>query len=121
MIGPTREAQFESDVLLSRSRYLAPATHSLRFYREYFNPSKEIVIEKHRLRWRVLFQGTEFYINLDRVDEPELGHFLEVKSRTWSRRDADHKAIVARDLMEFLLGSSQETLTQDYFEIVNLS
>lgn len=119
MIGPTREAQFESDVLLSRSRYLAPATHSLRFYREYFNPSKEIVIEKHRLRWRVLFQGTEFYINLDRVDEPQLGYFLEVKSRTWSRRDAEHKAIVARELLEFLSGSSQETLTQDYVEIVN--
>ncbi|UCE00163.1 MAG: amidohydrolase family protein [Chloroflexota bacterium] len=119
MIGPTREAQFESDVLLSRSRYLAPATHSLRFYREYFNPTKEVVIEKHRLRWRVLFQGTEFYINLDRVDEPELGHFLEVKSRTWSRRDAEHKALVARDLMDFLCDSSQDTLTQDYIEIVS--
>lgn len=119
MIGPTREAQFESDVLLSRSRYLAPATHSLRFYREYFNPTKEVVIEKHRLRWRVLFQGTEFYINLDRVDEPELGHFLEVKSRTWSRRDAEHKALLARDLMDFLCDSSQDTLTQDYIEIVS--
>ena len=118
MIGPTREAQYESDVLLSRSRYIAPATHSLRFYREYFNPSKEVVIEKHRLRWRVLFQGTEFYINLDRVDEPQLGHFLEIKSRTWSRRDAEHKAIVARDLMEYLSDSSQDTLTQDYVEIV---
>ena len=121
MIGPTREAQYESDVLLSRSRYIAPATHSLRFYREYFNPSKEVVIEKHRLRWRILFQGTEFYINLDRVDEPQLGHFLEVKSRTWSRRDAEHKALVARDLMKFLSDSSQNTLTQDYVEIVTKS
>ena len=121
MIGPTREAQFESDVLLSRSRYLAPATHSLRFYREYFVPSKEVIIEKDRLRWRVLFQGTEFYINLDRVEDPALGHFLEVKSRTWSRRDADHKALVAKDLMEFLSAHSQETLTQDYVEIVTKS
>ncbi len=121
MIGPAREAQYESDVLLSRSRYIAPATHSLRFYREYFNPSREVVIEKHRLRWRVLFQGTEFYINLDRVDEPQLGHFLEIKSRTWSRRDAEHKALVARDLMEYLSDSSQDTLTQDYVEIVTKS
>jgi 5-methylthioadenosine/S-adenosylhomocysteine deaminase len=121
MIGPTREAQYESDVLLSRSRYIAPATHSLRFYREYFNPSREVVIEKHRLRWRVLFQGTEFYINLDRVDEPQLGHFLEIKSRTWSRRDAEHKALMARDLMEYLSDSSQDTLTQDYVEIVTKS
>lgn len=121
MIGPTREAQFESDVLLSRSRFLAPATHSLRFYREYFNPTDEVVVEKHRLRWRVLFQGTEFYINLDRVDNPDLGHFLEVKSRTWSRRDAEHKANVAVELMEFLSASSQDTLTQDYVEIITRS
>lgn len=118
MIGPTREHQFESDVLLSRSRYLATATHSLRFYREYFNPSREVEIEKHRLRWRILFHGTEFYINLDRVDNPPLGHFLEVKSRTWSRRDAEHKALVARDLMKFLGAPAQETLTQDYIEMV---
>lgn len=118
MIGPTREAQYESDVLLSRSRYIAPATHSLRFYREYFNPTREVVIEKHRLRWRVLFQGTEFYINLDRVDDPNLGHFLEVKSRTWSRRDAEHKALVAGELMAFLSTSARDTLTEDYVQIV---
>jgi adenylate cyclase class IV len=43
------------------------------------------------LRWRVLFQGTEFYINVDRVDQPTLGHFLEVKPHL-ERRDAEHKA-----------------------------
>jgi 5-methylthioadenosine/S-adenosylhomocysteine deaminase len=93
----------------------------LRFYREYFNPSKEVVVEKHRLRWRVLFKGTEFFINLDRVDDPALGHFLEVKSRTWSRRDAEHKAFLAVDLMEFLNASSLDTLTEDYVEIVTKS
>ena len=118
MIGPTREHQFESDVLLSRSRYIAPAIHSQRFYREYFNPTSEVVIEKHRLRWRVLFQGTEFYINLDRVDDPPLGHYLEVKSRTWSRRDAEHKAIMARNLMVHLGAPAEKTLTQDYLEII---
>jgi 5-methylthioadenosine/S-adenosylhomocysteine deaminase len=119
MIGPTREHQFESDVLLSRSRYYAPAVHSLRFYREYFNPTGEVAIEKHRLRWRIIFQGTELYINLDRVDDPPLGHFLEVKSRTWSLRDAEHKAIVAREAMNFLGTGPQKILTQDYFEIIN--
>ena len=38
LIGDNREGAFEHDVMLSRSRYLAPATHSLRFYREYFEP-----------------------------------------------------------------------------------
>ncbi len=118
MIGPTREHQYESDVLLSRSRYIAPAVHSLRFYREYFTPTREVAIEKHRLRWRIIFQGTELYINLDRVDDPPLGHFLEVKSRTWSCRDAEHKALIARDVMNFLGAPPQEILTQDYVEIV---
>lgn len=118
LIGPTREDAFPSDVLLSRSRYLATATHSLRFYREYFKPTREISIEKDRLRWRVLFHGTEFYINLDRVDLPSLGYFLEIKSRTWSRRDADHKAGVVTELLKFLCASPENIIDQDYLEMV---
>jgi 5-methylthioadenosine/S-adenosylhomocysteine deaminase len=118
LIGPVREYQFPSDVLLSRSRFYAPATHSLRFYREYFGPSSEIFIEKDRRRWRVLFQGTVFYINLDRVDVPDMGYFLEVKSRTWSRRDAEHKARIATALIESLGVSIEESVTKDYIEFV---
>jgi len=118
LIGPTREAHFPSDVLLSRSRFLAPAPHSLRFYSEYFKPTNETFVEKDRKRWRVLFHGTEFYINLDRVDQPDLGYFLEVKSRTWSRRDAEHKAYAAADLIQFLGGSPDEAMKQDYIELV---
>jgi 5-methylthioadenosine/S-adenosylhomocysteine deaminase len=118
LLGQARERSFPSDVLLSRSRFLATATHSLRFYREYFKPTRETIIEKDRLRWRVLFKGTEFYINLDRVINPSLGYFLEVKSRTWSRRDAEHKAIIAQDLIQFLEAAPQESVSQDYIEIV---
>ena len=118
LIGQVSEAKFPSEVLLSRSRYLAPARHSLRFYREYFKPNSEVFIEKHRWRWRVLFQGTVFYINLDRVDQPEMGYFLEVKSRTWSRRDAEYKADVATTLAEFLTNASVERVTKDYVELV---
>lgn len=118
LLGPTQERSFNSEVLLSRSRFLAPATHSLRFYREYFKPSGEVTIEKDRQRWRVLFQGTEFYINLDHVIQPQLGYFLEVKSRTWSRRDAEHKAQVARDLIRHLNASPEESVKADYLQIV---
>jgi 5-methylthioadenosine/S-adenosylhomocysteine deaminase len=118
LLGMAREHSFPSDVLLSRSRFLAAATHSLRFYREYFKPVRETVIEKDRLRWRILYKGTEFYINLDHVTQPPLGYFLEVKSRTWSRRDAEHKATVAQDLLELLSPISQESVSQDYVEIV---
>ncbi len=70
LIGPKRERHFPQDVLLSRSRFIAPAPHSLRFYREYFNPAEESYIEKDRKRWKVCFHEIEFFINLDRVDEP---------------------------------------------------
>ena len=118
LIGPASEDQFPSDVLLSRSRFLAPATHSLRFYREYFKPNSEIAIEKDRLRWRVLFHGTEFFINLDRVDHPALGYFLEVKSRTWSRRDAEYKAQVIPQLVRSLCASPEKATRLDYLEMV---
>ena len=117
LLGPAREGRFESNVLLSRSRFLAPATHSLRFYREYFKPSREVFIKKERRRWRVLFRGTEFYINLDRIEQPDLGFFIEVKSRTWSRRDAEHKAELAHELMACLGVSPDDVVTEDYVEI----
>jgi 5-methylthioadenosine/S-adenosylhomocysteine deaminase len=119
LLGPTREGNFPTDVLLSRSRFIAPANNSLRFYREYFKPNQETVIEKHRLRWRILYHGLEFYINLDRMDNPALGHFLEVKSRTWSRRDAEHKALVARELIHSIGITHEVPVSQDYIEIVN--
>lgn len=117
LIGPAREGRLASDVLLSRSRYIAPAGHSLRFYREYFKPVHEVNVVKDRLRWRVLYQGTEFYINIDEIEEPDLGTFLEVKSRTWSRRDAERKAEVATDLIQLLGVSPEKTVTQDYIEL----
>jgi 5-methylthioadenosine/S-adenosylhomocysteine deaminase len=119
LLGPTREDNFPSSALLSRSRFIAPANHSLRFYREYFKPAQETVIEKHRMRWRILYHGMEFYINLDRLDNPALGHYLEVKSRTWSRKDAEHKALAARELISSLGISKETSLSQDYIESVN--
>jgi 5-methylthioadenosine/S-adenosylhomocysteine deaminase len=118
LLGPAREGRFPSDVLLSRSRYIAPATQSLRFYREYFKPVHETYVEKERRRWRVLYHGTEFFINLDKVLNPDLGYFLEVKSRTWSRGDADHKARLAVELIKFLGASPEGSAAQDYVEIV---
>ena len=118
LIGPARERQFPQKVLLSRSRYLATATHSLRFYREYFNPSHEIDVQKDRLRYLVQFRGTEFFINIDHLIKPEKGYFLEVKSRTWSKQDAELKSRLAVDLISILGASPTEAVAVDYFEIV---
>ncbi len=118
LIGQANKEEFENDVLLSRSRYLAPATNSLRFYREYFKPISEQVIQKERLRWLVKFQGTEFYINFDKFDKPDLGNFIEIKTRTWSRKDAKRKAEQASELLEALKLGEQKTISDDYIEIL---
>ncbi|MFZ5908524.1 MAG: amidohydrolase family protein [Chloroflexota bacterium] len=117
LLGP-REDKFEHDVLLSRSRFLAPAVHTLRFYREYFKPAGEVVIQKDRLRWHIKYKETEFFVNLDTLEKPDLGQFLEVKSRTWSRKDAERKAGLAHELIAVLGASSSQTVTQDYIEVV---
>jgi 5-methylthioadenosine/S-adenosylhomocysteine deaminase len=114
LIGENREDEFDQDVLLSRSRYLAPASQTLRFYREYFKPSGEKVIEKDRLRWQVLYKGEEFYINLDTVERPDLGSFLEIKSRTWSRTDAQEKALLVAELVSLLGAAAGQHIVNDY-------
>lgn len=117
-IGATRERHFPQDVLLSRSRYIAPADQTLRFYREYFKPSSEIEIEKDRKRYLVDFKGEEFFINLDHIKKPELGYFLEIKARTWSKKDAEDKSAIILDLLEFLGLSNNQKMIKDYIEII---
>jgi 5-methylthioadenosine/S-adenosylhomocysteine deaminase len=119
LIGQAREREFASDVMLSRSRWLAPAHHSLRFYREYFTPSSEKAIEKDRMRWRVVHRGTVFYVNLDRIDKPDLGYFLEVKSRTWSRKDAELKSERVAEVIQFLGGRDEDTILKDYLQLAS--
>jgi 5-methylthioadenosine/S-adenosylhomocysteine deaminase len=118
LMGP-REGKFEHDVLLSRSRFLAPAIHTLRFYREYFKPVGEEVIQKDRLRWHIQYKDTQFFVNLDTMEKPDLGCFLEIKSRTWSRRDALRKAELVRELIALLGAASGETMTEDYIEVLS--
>jgi 5-methylthioadenosine/S-adenosylhomocysteine deaminase len=117
LTGPSREAAFGS-VLLFRSRFLAPATHSPRFYREYFKPSREREIEKDRRRWQVAFRGVQFWVHVDHMINPQAGAwFLEVKSRTWSRRDAQDKAAVITELLELLGARSDEAIHEGYVEL----
>ena len=118
LIGPSREHHYPQDVLLSRSRYLAPATQSLRFYREYFKPFSEVEIEKDRLRFLIEFEGEEFFINLDQVNKPDMGNFLEIKARTWSMNDAEEKSEKIVKLMEFLRIAQEEKICKDYLEMV---
>jgi 5-methylthioadenosine/S-adenosylhomocysteine deaminase len=105
-------------VLLYRSRYLAPATHSPRFYREYFRPYAERIVDKERRRWLVAYRGVEFYVNLDRLQgSSQAGLFVEVKSRTWSRRDAQDKAQIITELLSLFGASPDDTLAEGYADL----
>jgi 5-methylthioadenosine/S-adenosylhomocysteine deaminase len=117
LTGPSREGAFGS-VLLFRSRFFAPATHSPRFYREYFQPAREREVEKNRRRWLVAYRGVQFYVHLDSLLNPATeGFFVEVKSRTWSRRDAQDKAAVITHLLERLGARPDDTIEADYVEL----
>ncbi len=117
LTGRTRDDRFGA-VLLSRSRYYAPATHSARFYREYFRPAAERIVEKDRRRWLVAYRGVEFYVHLDRLMTPAHGgYFIEVKSRTWSRRDARDKAAVITDLLALFGTSPDDTISDGYADL----
>jgi 5-methylthioadenosine/S-adenosylhomocysteine deaminase len=113
LMGPARE--YDHAVPLSRSRFIAPATHSLRFYREYFKPKAEHEISKDRRRWLVRFQGKEFFLNLDRMTKPALvDSYLEIKSRTWSRGDAEEKAGLILELLKVLGAQDAEVIREEY-------
>jgi 5-methylthioadenosine/S-adenosylhomocysteine deaminase len=118
LITGTKEREYARLVLLSGSRFDAPATHSLRFYREYFKPVAVVDVHKRRQRYRIRYGGTDFAINLDEPLKPELpGTFLEIKSRTWSRQDAERKAELIGELLELLQVQEQELVKQEYVEL----
>ena len=118
LIGEGERQEFPNAVMLSRSRFLADADRSLRFYREYFAPESEIEVCKDRLRWHIIYKETDFAINFDKLIEPEIpGYFLEIKSRTWSRSDAERKAGLMAEILS-LVGVNLETAErQEYAEI----
>jgi len=118
-LGETIEDQFPQKVLLSRSRFLAPATQSLRFYQEYFNPSQQFEIDKDRRRFLIEYKKVEFFINVDQIIKPDIGFFVEIKSRTWSHEDAIRKSKLAVELIKYLGENAKATTSEDYFEMVS--
>lgn len=117
LMGPTREKEFENSILLTRARYTASAGHSLRFYREYFKPVAEHEVVKHRRRCHILYKETDFAVNQDRLlngDPQEV--YLEIKSRTWSAKDALHKAALIGELLELLHIKTEDRLKVEYVD-----
>ena len=120
LTGPAKEREYTNSVMLSRSRFIAPAQHSPRFYREYFKPEGEINICKDRLRWLVRYKDLEFFINIDKIIDPPMEEtFLEIKSRTWSRKDAEDKANLISSILQDLGLSSADAVQEEYPEILS--
>ncbi len=116
--GPVIEQEYENSVVLTRSRYASRADRSLRFYREYFQPKEEREIIKHRHRYHVRYKGTPFAINVDEiVQPPREGLFVEIKSRTWSARDALRKARLIGELLELFGLTPEDLVRQDYADL----
>jgi 5-methylthioadenosine/S-adenosylhomocysteine deaminase len=110
-----KEREFENAILLSRSRYISPATRPIRFYREYVQAQSEQTVVKERQRWHVDYEGMRLYINLDDMIEPDMdGYYLEIKSRTWSPTDAENKAQAITDLLDHLEIESEALIREEY-------
>lgn len=121
LIGEEERHEFPNAVMLSRSRFLAGADRTLRFYREYFAPQLEIEVQKERLRWRIIYKDTDFAINLDELKVPKrAGYYLEIKSRTWSRTDAERKASLITELLE-LFGIDPQTAERGDYPLLALA
>jgi 5-methylthioadenosine/S-adenosylhomocysteine deaminase len=113
-----KEVVFNDAVVLSRSRFISPATQPLRFYREYFQADDERELHKDRRRWRVLYKGVLYFINVDKLTQPQVNDFfLEIKTRTWSQSDARNKADFVHEMMDIMNIDITETVKDDYMEM----
>lgn len=115
---PNKVDDYDQAVMLSHSRFIAPADRPLRFYREYFRPDAERALEKDRRRWHILYQDVRFYVNVDRIPGTDgEDTFLELKSRTWSAADAGNKATRIQEMLAILGVGEQDMVYADYPEL----
>ena len=115
LTGESKERVFDNAIELSRSRYISAATRPLRFYREYVGSADETAIVKERRRWHVDYMGMRFYVNFDRLTEPEEdGYYLELKSRTWSPHDAERKVAAISEMLDRLGVKSEALIKEEY-------
>ncbi|MEO1162280.1 MAG: amidohydrolase family protein [Chloroflexota bacterium] len=113
-----KERTFKDAAVLSHSRFIAPASQPLRFYEEYFQPEHTRELHKERRRWRVIYKGVLFYVNIDRLLKPADDNiYVEIKARTWSESDADNKATFIREMMDILGIELEEALHFEYVDM----
>lgn len=120
--SPEKEREFDSAVLLSHSRFLAPANRPLRFYQEYFKADSQRELVKDRRRWRIHYQDVLFFVNVDRLIKPQKDvYYIEIKSRTWSLSDAENKASRIREMLRIIGVEEQDITRAEYVEMSELT
>jgi len=118
LTAPAERGEYPAAVLIGRARYTAPADRTLRFYREYFQPDHVVEIEKWRRRWRIVYNGEDLAVNVDTLaGHPQPGPYVEIKSRTWSRKDAEHKAALIDGLLRLFGVNEGALVKQEYVDL----
>lgn len=118
-MSPRKERSIDSVVAVSRSRFISATNRPLRFYKEYFQADEERTLEKDRRRWSIEYRGVQFYVNVDEIISPAQPQiFIEIKSNTWSARDADFKAGHIQEMLRILGIETGDIVTDDYLEIL---
>ena len=118
LMNTAKENEYENLVLLSRSRFDAGATRSLRFYREYFKPKHCVEVHKKRRRLHIRFGDTDFALNFDSIQKPQLDQsYLEIKSRTWSKQDAERKATLIGELLKLSNIPTETLIKSEYHQL----
>ena len=69
----------------------------------------------HRVSRR--FNDFPVNVNLDQIVDPDLGYFVEVKARTWSKGDAEEKARLMGEMLLRLGASPEDGPIEDYSEL----
>jgi 5-methylthioadenosine/S-adenosylhomocysteine deaminase len=117
--GPVVEQEYENSVVLTRSRFASSADRSLRFYSEYFQPIEQREIFKLRRRYHIRFKGMPFVINVDEITQPAHdGLYVEIKSRTWSARDAVRKAKLIGEILDLFDITDEQVVRRDYMDLI---
>lgn len=119
LMAEARRGEYPHAIVLSRARYTAPADHTGRFYREYFQPDRVVELEKSRKRWRIIYKDHDFAINLDTLagGQADPGPYLEIKTRTWSSRDAADRAALIGELLALAGISDRDLVKHEYVEL----
>ena len=74
-------------------------------------------LQKDRQRFHVTFKGIKFFINVDTMVQPEIGKFVEIKSKTWSLIDAEQKTKLVSALLDFLGLGESNAINEDYHKL----